>query len=206
MTTAGQIAPPADQPRRKQGLWRIARLALKELRETLRDRRTIATLVLMPILVYPLLSLVLRQFLLTSFHHEKDVPWRFAMPSDEQLFVISRLLNQGDQWLREEEASGGTTAAPGSASELGQPEPSLQAIGVEITPHLEMKVREVGVDLGVRIVGLKASDNVRELQPPVQFELVFRANSPSSRRAASFVERRLSAVNQRFLRTRLSEL
>ena len=42
------------------------RLALKELRETLRDRRTIATLLLMPLLVYPLLSLAFERFLLSS--------------------------------------------------------------------------------------------------------------------------------------------
>ena len=39
---------------------------LKELRETLRDRRTIATLVLMPLLVYPLLSVAFERFLLSS--------------------------------------------------------------------------------------------------------------------------------------------
>ncbi|MDA8563259.1 ABC transporter permease subunit [Mariniblastus sp.] len=42
------------------------RLASKELRETLRDRRTIITLVLMPLLVYPILSLIFRTFLLSN--------------------------------------------------------------------------------------------------------------------------------------------
>lgn len=45
---------------------RMIRLCMKELRESLRDRRTIVTLVLMPLLVYPLLSLVLNRVLLTS--------------------------------------------------------------------------------------------------------------------------------------------
>lgn len=45
---------------------RMLRLCLKELRESLRDRRTIVTLVLMPLLVYPLLSLILNRVLLTS--------------------------------------------------------------------------------------------------------------------------------------------
>jgi sodium transport system permease protein len=45
---------------------RLARLCLKEWRETLRDRRTIVTLVLMPLLVYPLLSIIFQRFLLTS--------------------------------------------------------------------------------------------------------------------------------------------
>ncbi len=45
---------------------RLIRLCLKELRESLRDRRTIVTLILMPLLVYPLLSLVLNRVLLTT--------------------------------------------------------------------------------------------------------------------------------------------
>jgi len=40
-------------------LWRLCR---KELRETLRDRRTILTLVMMPLLLYPLLSMTLQRF------------------------------------------------------------------------------------------------------------------------------------------------
>jgi sodium transport system permease protein len=48
------------------GLARTARLAMKELKETLRDRRTIVTLVLMPVLVYPLLSMALQRFLLPA--------------------------------------------------------------------------------------------------------------------------------------------
>ena len=48
------------------GVSRIWRLATKELRETLRDRRTIVTLVLMPLLVYPILSLVFQNFLVSS--------------------------------------------------------------------------------------------------------------------------------------------
>ncbi len=47
-------------------LGRIQRMCLKELRETLRDRRTLITLILMPLLVYPLLSLALQRLILTS--------------------------------------------------------------------------------------------------------------------------------------------
>ncbi len=45
---------------------RLARLCQKELRETIRDRRTIVTLVLMPLLVYPLLSMALNRYILSS--------------------------------------------------------------------------------------------------------------------------------------------
>ena len=56
--------PPPPAPR--LSLPRLFRLARKELRETLRDRRTILTLVLMPLLVYPLLGLTFQKFLLSQ--------------------------------------------------------------------------------------------------------------------------------------------
>lgn len=45
---------------------RLTRLCLKELRESLRDRRTLITLVLMPILVYPLLSMAMQRLIVSS--------------------------------------------------------------------------------------------------------------------------------------------
>ena len=43
---------------------RLGRLCLKELRESLRDRRTLITLILMPILVYPLLSMAMQRLII----------------------------------------------------------------------------------------------------------------------------------------------
>ncbi len=66
-------APPGN------GVYRSARwsrLCLKELRETLRDRRTLLTLVLMPLLVYPLLSMVFQRSLIS------------VLPSDHPELVI----------------------------------------------------------------------------------------------------------------------
>ena len=57
------VTPVKPRPRTPL---RISRLMLKELRETLRDRRTLITLVLMPLLVYPALSLVFKTFLLNN--------------------------------------------------------------------------------------------------------------------------------------------
>lgn len=60
-------AKPAPQPAKiGSKKFRLSRLALKELRETLRDRRTLVTLILMPLLVYPILSLVFKTFLLSN--------------------------------------------------------------------------------------------------------------------------------------------
>ena len=46
---------------------RLSRLCLKELREILRDRRTMITLILMPLIVYPLLALLFQRILLGSY-------------------------------------------------------------------------------------------------------------------------------------------
>jgi len=60
---SGPVMAPKLRPRSP---FRVSRLMLKELRETLRDRRTLITLVLMPLLVYPALSLVFKTFLLNN--------------------------------------------------------------------------------------------------------------------------------------------
>ena len=57
------VATPKVRPRSP---FRVSRLMLKELRETLRDRRTLITLILMPLLVYPALSLVFKTFLINN--------------------------------------------------------------------------------------------------------------------------------------------
>ena len=57
---ADQEAKPTRVGYQQQSwVTRVIRLTRKELRETLRDRRTIITLVLMPLLLYPLISLVI---------------------------------------------------------------------------------------------------------------------------------------------------
>lgn len=55
----------SDHPPPFYRLRRLARMYRKELRETLRDRRTMITLLLMPLLLYPILSMALNRFLLS---------------------------------------------------------------------------------------------------------------------------------------------
>ena len=46
---------------------RVLRLSRKELRESLRDRRTLVTLIVMPLIVYPLLGSVVQKFAINRF-------------------------------------------------------------------------------------------------------------------------------------------
>ena len=88
--------PKKSSPKRRPK-FRLSRLALKELRETLRDRRTIVTLVLMPLLVYPTLSLVFKTFLLANIGllpSSEPVSLRIAYAGDVEKSQIRVVLDQ----------------------------------------------------------------------------------------------------------------
>ena len=73
---------------------RLGRLCLKELRESLRDRRTLITLILMPILVYPLLSMAMQRLIVgTASGLNADKTEYIIGVKDEQAgsFVASAL-------------------------------------------------------------------------------------------------------------------
>src|SRR6185295_3760262 len=89
---------PRTEVRPIARLWRLTR---KELRETLRDRRTIITLVLMPLLVYPLLSVAFRQFFFSTYSKATDIEWRIAGNNKETLSKFSEQLRDGGQLIEQ---------------------------------------------------------------------------------------------------------
>lgn len=80
---------------RLQQLGRFSRITLKELREILRDRRTILTLLLMPILIYPLLSIAFQQFLLASTKPDVQPTYRLAFRTQEEAGLFGVCLLRG---------------------------------------------------------------------------------------------------------------
>ncbi len=83
---------------------RMLRLCLKEHRESLRDRRTIVTLVLMPLLVYPLLSLILNRAVLTAIHNVPQTAVTFGVSAELQGTQLAALLALGWRLSQEPEA------------------------------------------------------------------------------------------------------
>src|SRR5262245_36732621 len=81
-----------SKPKRGQ-LARLGRLTLKELRETLRDRRTIVTLVLMPVLLYPLLSVGFRQLMSSSLSGVIRPRYQLVVRRPMEKFWLLRFLN-----------------------------------------------------------------------------------------------------------------
>ena len=73
---------------------RLWRLSHKELKETSRDRRTIITLLMMPLLVYPLLSMAMNRYLLTS--ESETVPYKIGAENSEDAQWVQSILESPD--------------------------------------------------------------------------------------------------------------
>ncbi|MBC7853730.1 MAG: ABC transporter permease, partial [Pirellulaceae bacterium] len=151
-------------------LWRLTR---KELRETLRDRRTIITLVLMPLLVYPLLSVAFRQFFFSSYSKPTDLEWRIAGDSEQTLSAFAKQLEVGGRVV----------------AEIDGPEKTPPKVAWFTDFMLEEALRIGKADLGVRANIVPSPDLPGGVQ--LQYEILYREDSALSRAVAEYAERRL---------------
>lgn len=212
----GTESPVETRRRPPVSLWRLAQ---KELRETLRDRRTIVTLVLMPLLVYPILSLVFRTFLFSSLGKGDGstnlIRYRIALQSDLPESALKELLQTLDQlamtewsdqrpWLEDaakaetdEEASGRLTQRL-SRGPVEAPL-ALHEILLQTAPADREKMIASGeIDLIVEVKGNPTSGR------QTSFQLTYSDDLPRSRRAASFFREHLELFNRMDLQSRLA--
>ncbi|NNJ25856.1 ABC transporter permease subunit/CPBP intramembrane protease [Alienimonas chondri] len=163
----------------------LPRIALKELRESLRDRRTTITLVLMPLLVYPLLGVLFRNVLIATNPAEAGpVPVVFESEADATAF--KNVFQRGTSLLEQ----AGELNPEGERLELSMSMPELPG------DTLEKVVEEGRAELGVQV-----SDDPAE----PRFTLLTRFGSPLSVQTGNRIAARLDAVNEEALRTRLQE-
>jgi sodium transport system permease protein len=171
-----QTSPPTSMPRAALG-GRLVRLCLKELREILRDRRTIVTLILMPLLLYPVLSLIFNKLLVTQFNPTTEaIETLVGFESEDHANEFWAMVRQGEAILQAAEKK----ANPNDPKDL-------RPVGVE---EAETAVKEGIVDIAIA---------KREAEPKSstasQWLLTYRPNSLLGERAADFFENRLQAVN-----------
>ena len=192
---------------------RIRRLALKELRETLRDRRTIITLIAMPLLVYPILSLVFRTFLFSSLATlpaNEPLVFKIAVDSEIPHAQVSSLLNSIYELTRDrfegmsEQVSEGSNPANRDADStdvdtnnlFGQ---ELQFVdffahewGRPLDADLDLLtiVEDGGVDVGWRI---------KSVEGGFRSELIYDPTNPRSQAAATYFSSRFNLFNMRDL-------
>jgi ABC-2 type transport system permease protein/sodium transport system permease protein len=218
--------PPAG---RTGQLARIGRLVRKELNEILRDRRTIVTLVLMPLLLYPLLFIVFQQFFLATGRAGQAPVYRLGFRSDEEGKLVQRDLF----WKLAGDVVQPTLDDPRHKG----PRPALllyaprQAGEGDKPGYLRQLLRDSQIDLGVRVrqpllsalgastVGLGASPLGASplsasaalaagigLDRALDLELVYLPGSAVSEEALRWVERQCDLANVKHLQSRLDEL
>ncbi len=190
------VGPPKNSARIGDVAGRIARLTLKELREILRDRRTIITLVLMPALVYPILSVVFQKFMLTSFRlpTESEV-FAVGLEPSSALGNVTALMRYGGDVLRrsQDDSEGSENSAAG---------PSIKYFEGE---NLEARVADLQLDLGLRV----RIDDDRKLangESQLHVQLLYREGSITSEDALRYFESRLNAANTDYLKSVLRQV
>ncbi len=230
-STAENSRPPiGNRPSPpKRGGVSIARLALKELRETLRDRRTIITLIAMPLIVYPILSIAFRTFLLSQLPTSTDQPvqYRYAVETEmsaEQLMVFLKRVDEGIRVAGEfsQRAAGLTTSTnppnPPENSDIDSKEkanPLTSKVTVREATFgdhdwnwLEtssqpaddiLKMDEA--DAIVKIVTRESATGYRNTIA----EVVYNEQSARSRNAARFLKGQLETYNRFIFQGRLME-
>jgi sodium transport system permease protein len=206
---------------RRQVLGRLMRLSLKELREILRDRRTIITLLVMPMLVYPLLAIVFQRFLLTSLSTDSKVEYVIGVDSVLSAHQLAEQLEMGEEVLKQRGATAELQAEqsrPRSGAGL-KLSPSLAGAPVDeqdLRPTLmwvelpsseaERQVIDASVHLGVIAQHPASKQGGEGLGQPNSWQLLYRPGSPSSEAAVRYVELRLRALNESRLDQQLKQL
>lgn len=168
----------------------------KELRETLRDRRTIVTLLAMPLLLYPMLGLVFRLV---------ATPAKGALGSSPSIRLVVASTKEGT-WLAEALAIGErleptiqpiSSQTPNSKDEPPRIEFLLDDRGA--STDLSQPLLAGDADLAARVVFPgSASDTTAS----VRVSLIHSPDFPASVSALRLVERRLLRFNTEFLRER----
>lgn len=158
---------------------RLIRLCKKELRETLRDRRTMLTLVVMPLIVYPILSLTLQRFMLT------------AAPGHANVYLVGVASQREQAWLDEVVSRGRhdlEQRRPGSTDD----DPQFQAA---VRADLEEGLMRGELDVIVDV----------QPGPPADVRLTTVAGSSMGRAAKSLLIRYFDAASLALLRQQLEE-
>ena len=154
------------------------RFCIKELRETLRDRRTIVTLLMMPLLTYPLLGLGLRFISTKAARDQEGASYQFLLATDREGEWFNDVLRAGERLLATDE--------PPADIAIFVPDDGA-------TLDLSASVSAGEADLGLKITW--SDDFSFGPQQAATVEFVQMKDSPTSRAAADFVRTRLDAVN-----------
>jgi sodium transport system permease protein len=178
-------------------LGRFTRLARKELAEILRDRRTVLTLLLMPLLLYPILSVAFRQFLLSGVVGSEVPHYRLGFESEDDANAAFRFLKRGEESLARRGAFRGEENALSDA----MVRPIWEAFSAS---DLEKEIGRGELTVGMRLVptGQLREDPRGNLA--VDIQLIYREDSAPGLDFTRYLERLCREENANFLSRRLA--
>jgi len=179
MTSQLKQRPKSNRRNRLFGLIR------KELRETLRDRRTLITLILMPLLVYPLLSLICQKFLLTTNLSPQETTLRIGVVDEDGAVVVRNLLESGGVLARQ----------------AGDEDYSIEDIELFESPNIEDDLAKNNIDLGLKIL----DSNPNQPNRGMHFEFVSRENSPRGEELRRRIGAIVDTINRKSYEARLTK-
>ena len=179
---------------------RSLRLARKELREILRDRRTVFTLILMPLLVYPLLGAVMSKGVLSALSDGAQVEVHVVVMTDQEQAILVQSLRHGERLLNGSDAE----INPETLERItfsSSPGLVLQLYSLEHQdgdPTLEQLVRSGRADLGVQVTqAVPGAVSPRGTRYPFfDWTLTQRDGSTLSKRGFDEINKRLRAANE----------
>ena len=194
-------------PPRRPLFGRLQRLVQKELREILRDRRTIITLVVMPILIYPLLAIVFQRFLLTSISVNENIAFDIGVDSVDAQEMLAAQLQRGAALVSREQRDAAANSQHGSKKDAPEKE-ALPDITLVAYPDETLRRHVADSSLHLAAIYQRGSENDagNGLRTPARWELVYRAGSPTSEAALHYVESRLGAYNDAAVNQQLVKL
>ena len=133
----------------------LRRLARKELIEILRDRRTVLTLVLMPLLLYPLLGVAFRTFLFGNLTRPSAPIYRIGVRPGGEGRAVGWFLKQGLRAIQDRQTAETTAGNPPSHR---RPTPDLQIMDSD---DLESDALAERIQVGIRIRSAEPFDPIR---------------------------------------------
>ncbi|MDZ4852015.1 MAG: ABC transporter permease subunit/CPBP intramembrane protease [Pirellulaceae bacterium] len=181
---------------------RFWRMCVKELRETLRDRRTLFTLVLMPLLVYPLLSMTLQRLLLSSASKSTSDNYLVGVQSDVELEQFGSTITDAQEAISRNAYNPIRIEVRSTASHVySDPKKTHSHWKVAVFDNDLNELLESGrIDLAIAITAPaveepKSSANIRTSRKTRRFEVRFRQGDAQSESAVFEFRRLLQTLN-----------
>lgn len=206
LPTSSEMPFPVQRGLRSS-LRRKARLARKELRESLRDRRTLVTLIMMPLIVYPLLGSVVQKFAISRI--DPNAPAAIVVVDEGISYELQQSLFQGNSAALSpttEDLNGVLPQIPGNSLQSSL---ETTAIRFEVYERNDDSESEHLISIGVADVAIRElppkSESTSGLLQSGEIQILSRRNDPFSTRAAAEVERRVMAYRDRVIRGLLSQ-